>query len=396
MNVHIHIGPANHQKILLNQLRVNGFKHSWTNFYPHFEYRRYTKDSGSIIYPVRQNYDLIDKVVLGLRSKVSQLRKTNWHMDVSFPVYDRAAAKIIKGPTLLFAWPMVSKNIIKKVNDSSGITVLDYPIAHISCWQKTLQEEANLYQSSKTPRSQFTNRMWKYMLQEIEEAQYINVPSKFVWDSFIQNGVHENKLLLNNYGVDASLFYPTTLKNDKFTIVYVGSVELRKGVHYLIEAFKKLKLGNAEVKIIGDIKDDFKSCFPEFFKEKDIKWMGYCSPEKTAEELRHSHILVMPSIMEGLSLTILEAQACGLPVIASENTGARDIIIDGSNGFVFPNRDVDSLCNYILQLYKDRDLLNKMSENSRKVFNSHFTAEAYGKRIIKLFDDLIPGTSKLV
>jgi glycosyltransferase involved in cell wall biosynthesis len=222
------------------------------------------------------------------------------------------------------------------------------------------------------------------MLREIEEAQLINVPSKFVWNSFVQNGVPEKKLVLNNYGVDAGRFYPSEQKDAMFTIVYVGSVELRKGVHYLVQAFDKLKLRNAQIKVIGHLKEDFVGSFPGYLKYEHVKWLGHCSPDQTAEVMRRSHVLVMPSVMEGQSLTILEGQACGLPVIASENTGGADIIKNGYNGYLFPNRDVEQLSQYILRLYKDTDLVRTMGLNASQVFAQNFTADLYGQRIINL------------
>ncbi len=83
-----------------------------------------------------------------------------------------------------------------------------------------------------------------------------------------------------------------------------------------------------------------------------------------AEGYRSSTIFVLPSLEDGWGVVVSEAMACGLPVIVTEHTGAKDIVDEGINGFIIPSRDVAAIKEKIILLYNDKKLREKMSEAS--------------------------------
>jgi glycosyltransferase involved in cell wall biosynthesis len=76
-------------------------------------------------------------------------------------------------------------------------------------------------------------------------------------------------------------------------------------------------------------------------------------------------VLVLPSLSEGFGLVVTEALACGLPVIATSNVGASDLVCDGREGFVIPVCSAEAIADRLNALYRDRELLTHMSHNSQ-------------------------------
>jgi len=382
LKLHIHTGPGRHEKILLDQLKQHNLDFSYTLYHPRYEFGFYNNDNRPSPHTSRL-YNNTNWVVWGIKNRIPFLKKKNWQYDITYSLYDKITASKLNECDLFFGWPQMSLNCFKKVKKIGGVTILDYPIPHITTWQQLLLEESRI-QKIKQPHSLFTAYTHKRMLKEIEETDFISVPSSFVKNSFLENGVPESKLLFNSYGIDNDKFHPFSEKpaHEKFTIIFVGSVELRKGVHYLLKSFNELQLKNCELKLVGNIHHDFKPYCDLYKSNNQIKWLGGQSKDKTAEEMRKADIMVMPSLLEGLSLTILECMASGTPVISSENAGGLDLIEDGKNGFIFPIRNTDKLKEKIEWCYHNRDKLSEMGKICRNIITETYSTDEYGKRSV--------------
>jgi glycosyltransferase involved in cell wall biosynthesis len=103
--------------------------------------------------------------------------------------------------------------------------------------------------------------------------------------------------------------------------------------------------------------------------------------------MRSCGVFVLPSIVEGRALVQQEAMACGLPVIATKNAGADDMILDGETGFLVPIRSPDSIAEKISWCAANRSLINGMSIAARKRA-AEFTWRAYGESIVAAVRDL--------
>ncbi len=128
----------------------------------------------------------------------------------------------------------------------------------------------------------------------------------------------------------------------------MGRISTRKGIHYLIPAWEQLKLKNAELCLVGN------NLFPKNWLEqyRDICHHVSSVPHVLLNEYySQGSVFVFPSLMEGFGLVILEAMACGIPVITTPNTGGLDIIDEGVDGFIVPIRDVEALKDRIQWCY---------------------------------------------
>ncbi|MDD3086703.1 MAG: glycosyltransferase family 4 protein [Patescibacteria group bacterium] len=166
-------------------------------------------------------------------------------------------------------------------------------------------------------------------------------------------------------GVDTSEFKPAKSKKTtrKIRLISTGRLIARKGYQYLIPAIKGLK--NVELTLVGG--GDLRSELDELARKNQAKvnFAGEVKHEEIVKYLQNSDIFVLPSLNEGMSNSILEAMACGLPIITT-NTGGSKELIDG-NGFVIKKKSIASIKKTLERYLKSRDLIRKHGEKSREI-----------------------------
>lgn len=232
-----------------------------------------------------------------------------------------------------------------------------------------------------------------------EAADGIVVPSMFARRSFIEMGVQASKIHTIPYGVRLEKFSkvaePAT---DTFDVLFVGTVTLRKGVPYLLEAFARLKHPKKKLRIVGSIEPWMKRVLRDL-PMNDVECLGPLSHNHLPLLMSRSHVMVLPSIEEGLALVQSQALACGCPVIASTNTGAEDLFSDGIEGFIVPIRDVDALTMRLQLLVDNPEIRDRMSEAARKRVLRMGGWRDYGDNWERLLSHLVgrnPVTPKVV
>lgn len=222
--------------------------------------------------------------------------------------------------------------------------------------------------------------------KEYEIADYIVTPSTFSKQTFMEQGIKEDKLIVIPYGCDISRFYPITKSyNNKFRVIYVGSICIRKGVHYLIDAFKSIEEENIELLIIGKVENELNQYMEDL--PQNIKHIEYVPNSELNKYYAQSDIFILPSLSDSFSLATLEAMASGLPVIISENVGAKDFVEDGESGYIVPIRDCESIRDRIIYLYNNRNICRNMGLNARKAVE-FTTWQSYKHRIISFYNSL--------
>jgi starch synthase len=180
--------------------------------------------------------------------------------------------------------------------------------------------------------------------------------------SFVEMGVAADKVHVIPYGVRLEAFRKTAEPpSDRFEMLFAGQVSLRKGIPYLLDAFSRLKHPNKRLTIAGSVQPDLKAVLGRFPLEK-VEFLGSITQPELAARMSRSHLLVLPSIEEGLALVQAQAMACGCPVLAARNTGAEDLFTDGVEGFIVPIRDADALLERMEELAQNPAQQRRMSE----------------------------------
>jgi len=255
--------------------------------------------------------------------------------------------------------------------------ICDVPTTHKLFRNDIIEEEYKNYNLKFAKDSQ---KLIDREILEYEKSDFISVPSKFVYDTFVKHGF-KNKLFLNPFGsafvVDHRL--NKKVNYEKFRVIFVGQVCLRKGIFYLIDAFKKFKHPNKELIIIGNIDSDIKNMFLKKL-DSNIKYLGVVPHEMLKDYYLSSNVLVLPSIEEGFSLVLGEAMSCGCPVITTTNSGADQNIIDGEHGFIIPIRSSIDIFEKMQLLADDQQLQKKLSRNCLSYIDKIKGWDSYGDK----------------
>ena len=195
-------------------------------------------------------------------------------------------------------------------------------------------------------------------------------------------------------GVEVEKFTPTMQKTDNFTIVGVGNLIAIKGFKYLIEAFSKLYKENPSVrlKIIGDgvERTSLEQQVKDNGLEKAVTFFGKIPYDKVAEEMKNSHLFVLPSYYEALGCVYLEAMACGVPTIGVKGMGIDEIIIDGENGLLVEPKNIEDLYKKMLCVVNDKGLAEKLGEYGRETALK-YTWEQSAINLDKIYKGIVNG-----
>ncbi|MBB4396206.1 glycosyltransferase family 4 protein [Bradyrhizobium sp. ERR14] len=250
---------------------------------------------------------------------------------------------------------------------------------HILFQRDILQEE---YEALGLSAPSFDQRIVEREIEEYDQADAILVPSEFVRRSFVSRGIPETKLIKIPYGSNLKMFYPSDERNNaSFDILFVGALSVRKGLLYLFQAFEKLKAKNKTLTLIGAPTSDLEILTP-FIPRENVRFLGVVPQPKLRYHMSKAHVLVVPSIEEGLALVMGEALACGCPVLATRNTGAEDLFHDGEEGLIIDARDSTALTEALAKLHSDPKLHRRMSQQARKRIETLGGWSEYGAKIM--------------
>lgn len=168
-------------------------------------------------------------------------------------------------------------------------------------------------------------------------------------------------------GVDLSLLSPGT-KSPTPLVAYVGRLKEYKSVDVLIRAFALVYANVPETKLViagdGDDLKRLKKVVAELKLQKQVSFLGKVSEAKKVEVLQSAWVTVNPSMMEGWGITVIEANACGTPVVASDVPGLRDSVQHGRTGVLTPYGDADLLADHLTHLIQDAPLRETLASDA--------------------------------
>jgi glycosyltransferase involved in cell wall biosynthesis len=266
-----------------------------------------------------------------------------------------------------------------------ALTVCDRGSSHIVYQDQILAEEHALWQVPYRPADP---RVVERELQEYEECDLITVPSDFVYRTFVEKALPSEKLRLVPYGVDLTLFRPIPKRDKTFRVIFAGQMSLRKGIAYLLQAVEPLRLPDFELWLIGGLDPNVKPFLERY--RGSFGYVGLIHRTDLFSYYSQGSIFVLPSVEEGLALVQAQAMACGLPVIATTNTGAASLFTDGQEGFIVPIRDPEAIREKILYLYEHHDVREAMAQAARQRVQRLGGWEDYGNRMVSTYQDALP------
>jgi starch synthase len=273
----------------------------------------------------------------------------------------------------------------RKVQASGGVFICDRGSTHQRFQENIVAEE---YRRWNLPQPLSKPHITVREEEIYATANAITVPSTVARRSFLQMGVAPEKVHVIPYGVRLDHFTRTEEPpQDSFEVLFAGQISVRKGIPYLLQAFARLKHPKKRLTIVGSIQDAIHGLLSTLPTE-DVVFTGTLPQAQLAKKMSASHLLVLPSIEEGLALVQGQAMACGCPVLATTATGAEDLFTDGEQGFIVPDRDIDALAERMQQIADDPALQRKLSEASLRRVKNLGGWDQYGETWDRLLHQL--------
>ena len=287
--------------------------------------------------------------------------------------FDEIAAHMIGDSDVVNCWCSTALRTIRAAHARGIPAVLEVASAHVATQSRLLREEGRRW-GTDVDRAGLESGVIDRTVAEYDEADRIIVPSSFVRRTFVEQGVPGSKIAVLPYGIDAT---PTAMRREHDgppRILFVGGATLRKGIPYLIEAFRLLQF-DAALRIVGARNEALFQRLGGL--PKGAVATGPKAGADLALEYASADIFVLPSIEDGYGLVAAEAMSAGVPVIVSDRAGASELVQDGVNGFVVPAGDSGALAALINDLLADPDRRRRMGANARATARSR-TWDAYG------------------
>jgi glycosyltransferase involved in cell wall biosynthesis len=216
-------------------------------------------------------------------------------------------------------------------------------------------------------------------LEEYDLADLILVLSAKAEETFLAAGVPAEKLFRHQRGVDVERFTPAPQPPEIFRAVFVGALIKRKGVHHLLETWRKLALKNAELVLVGAPHPEMEPYLAD--AGSNVRLAGFVNRVEECYQAATVHIF--PSECEGSAKCTYEAAACGLPQITTREAG--DVVLDQVNGLIIPPNNPDALAEAILTLYRDRGLRERLGAAARERVVENFTWAHFGNRLLEAY-----------
>lgn len=277
---------------------------------------------------------------------------------------DNACIKYLDDADIFMYYNGSGLNASKKAKSKGKIVIAEAVNSHVQYQENLMKEE---YESLNLQWQPFHDKEKARRIEEYHIADYILMPSNFVKRSFIAAGFPESKLIRVPYGFNqltTNAEIEDSKKENTFTVLYVGSISVRKGLRYLIEAFRLLSHPNKKLVIVGP--ESNPNGLADIVIPDGVVFTGILKGQELEAAYKSASVFCLPSIEEGLALVLGEALSFGVPIIATENTGADDIIIDSEEGFIVPIRSSDAIAEKLQLLADDRQLYENMKAKAVK------------------------------
>jgi glycosyltransferase involved in cell wall biosynthesis len=197
--------------------------------------------------------------------------------------------------------------------------------------------------------------------------------SNFSRDKFVQGGLPRQRMSVKPNFVmdDPGIGSGNGTGDEQPYVLFAGRLAREKGLHTLLKAWAKLTIP-ITLKIAGDgpLRGDVEALAQT---TRNVQYLGYCARPRVYELMRNAALLVFPSEWyEASPLSVMEAMACGTPVLAADHGSLTEMIVPDQSGWLFPAGDAEALARSIESLFANEDLLRESRFSTRQYYDAHF------------------------
>jgi glycosyltransferase involved in cell wall biosynthesis len=228
----------------------------------------------------------------------------------------------------------------------------------------------------------------------LEQAGCITTVSKALANELhILHGIDPGSIKVLGNGVDTEAFVPGKAKPNEKIVLYTGHLAYNKGLIDLVEAARHVLRKYPEVSFVltgrGPIERELRAMIANMNIANNFRFVGYVDRASLIELYQNATVYVFPSYYEGLPTSVLEAMACGTPVVATAIDGIPEVVIDGKNGFTVPVKNPRAIAFAIVRLLEDEELRKRIGQTARQTIREHFTWNDVANRTLKCYSSLL-------
>jgi glycosyltransferase involved in cell wall biosynthesis len=227
-------------------------------------------------------------------------------------------------------------------------------------------------------------------------AQFLCV-SEFIRQKALSAGFPGNKLIVHRIGVDTTRFRPPIERAHSNDIVFVGRLTEKKGCEILISAMEQVNRILPEARLLilghGPLQAQLQGLAAQL--KVNCAFLGRQSHDQVRQTLENARICVVPSVTaangdsEGLPMILIEAQALGVPVVATRHAGIPEGIVDGNAGMLSDERDIHGLADNIVRLFADRALHEDLSRRGVDLVRHNFDLHRQTDQLETIYDRVL-------
>ena len=267
-------------------------------------------------------------------------------------------------PGSCYLFTQVALESLRWCRRESIPTVLDNPNGHIRNYQQVCERESRRWFGTKL-HGHPSPAMVERVEEEYELADRIRVYSEWGKQSMLRFGVPEDKLHVLHQTVNLERFCPAAVPppdQGPLRVCYVGSLDLRKGFVYLLQAIRAVGVKRIQLRMVGSTGDRQRA---KLLARESAGLQIEVAPGDSLPVYQDSELLVIPTLEDGLPFVLVEGLACGLPVIVSREAGASECVRQGQTGWLVPAGDVEALAAALEQALLRRGELWSMGQRAR-------------------------------
>lgn len=270
------------------------------------------------------------------------------------------------------------------------VTLCDHSIAHPTALAYLISSGGKLPPPGK---SGLMNKMWRNILKDISQADFVLVNSDFVKTTFVHFGYDPSRIFVLYTGVDdrfLSLIPPRTypsLPERRIRLLFAGDMGPRKGGWVLLKTLSNIRDLPWQFEAIGSIDPNLRNDFKDLFADERVTVTGYLPWSELAEHMSRADIFVFPSLAEGSARVVLMAMACGCYVITTPNSGS--IVQDEIHGNIVPPGDINALELALRRSLLNVDLIQIVGRRNADLIKSRYTQTHYGKGLLAIYKTIL-------
>jgi len=327
--------------------------------------------------------------------KTVSFLKARYYYTLKRMTLDRRTARYVRrrGCDIFHGWTTECIRSLEVAKEIGAKTIVERPAPHPAASRRLLREE---YDRWNVPFPMEGGIPWLRRIdwgyrdeviapREFDLADRVIVQSEFGARTFVEEGFPLERLTVLPRAVELEQ-YPRNMEDraDRFRVLYVGTVCVRKGFLDLARAWTDLALPDGELRVVGQVHEEVVPLLAPYRDHPTIRFYGHLR-EGVADLFSSSTVFVLPSIVEGSAKTTYEAMAAGLPVITTPNSGS--VVRDGFDGFLVPIRNPEAICEKLGFFYENRDAAREMGAAGRERVAA-FSWNAYEERLVSTYRTL--------